>query len=277
MIAIKKIKNPQIALQLIRLLMSEGQRIFNIEQARIFAERLHLQQSYLVEALYYLKKAGWIFSLHRGLYAICNSVSGMTPIHEFEIAMALINPAALSHWSALHYHGLTDQIPRTIFVLTTASGHIPRHRRFGSVKKEGYAVGDFTYQFISIKAERFFGLQKIWIGETSVLITDPERTLLDGLAAPQYFGDIAEILDAFRQKKDSLDVEKIISYALLWDAAVIKRLGWVLENLGIPQGRLQSLLDFPIKGYRTLDASGPRKGPYNSRWMIQENLPGKIK
>lgn len=76
-------------------------------------------------------------------------------------------------------------------------------------------------------------------------------------------------------RKPKLDLERIISYALKIDAATVKRLGWVLEHQGVKPSRLKELQAVPIKGYRVLDPTGPRRGPCNSRWMIQENLPGK--
>jgi predicted transcriptional regulator of viral defense system len=51
----------------------------------------------------------------------------------------------------------------------------------------------------------------------------------------------------------------------------------VLERQGIEPSRLEPLASLPIKGYRKLDPTGPRRGPCNQRWMIQENLPGKVK
>ena len=68
----------------------------------------------------------------------------------------------------------------------------------------------------------------------------------------------------------------IIEYALRLDAATAKRLGWVLEQQGVDPSKLERLAALPIKGYRKLDPTGPRKGPCNTRWMIQENLPGKV-
>ena len=76
---------------------------------------------------------------------------------------------------------------------------------------------------------------------------------------------------------DRLDVERIVAYALEIDAATVKRLGWVLEKQGVDSARLERLARFPVKGYRTLDPTGPRKGPCNRRWMIQENLPGRAR
>jgi len=34
------------------------------------------------------------------------------------------------------------------------------------------------YQFVQTKPERYFGIEKVWINETRVSITDPERSLI---------------------------------------------------------------------------------------------------
>jgi len=192
--------------------------------------------------------------------------------------MALVRPAAISHWSALHHHGLTDQAPRKVYVLTTTKAAAPRARRAkrAQVGKTGeYLVQQTPYQFIQVKPERFFGTKKVWIGEARIEITDRERTLLDGLAMPQYCGDFAEVVHAFEAGLPDLDTNRIVDYALRLDAAVVKRLGWILEQHGAPARQIEPLLDAPVKGYRKLDASGPAAGPRNRRWRIQENLPGR--
>ena len=143
-------------------------------------------------------------------------------------------------------------------------------------RSPGYPIGETTYQFIQVKPERFFGTGRVWIGESRVAVTDPERTLLDGLSRPQYCGDLAEVLHAFEVWEDRLRLDRMIDYALRLDTAIAKRLGWVLENQGMATERLGRLAQLPIKGYRKLDPTGPRKGPVNRRWRIQENLPGRL-
>ncbi len=276
--AAQNIKKSGVGIELVRLLAAEGERIFSTDRARKLAPRVGLKDAYLWESLYHLRRNGWIVSLRRGLYAISSTVPGVTPAHEFEIAMALADPVAISHWSALHHHGLTEQAPRTVFVLTTTGVSVPRMR--GTKAKQsgqGFRVGDATYRFVRVKPERFFGTEKVWIGEARVTITDPERTLLDGLSMPQYCGDFAEVLHAFEARGADLHLQRIIEYALKLDAATAKRLGWVLEQQGVDLSKLERLAALPIKGYRKLDPTGPRKGPTNTRWMIQENLPGKVK
>jgi len=274
----QKRKKSHVGVELIRRIATEGDHIFSMERARELAPEVGLKDSYLREALYHLRRNGWIVHLRRGLYALSASVPGVTPAHEFEVAMALVSPAAISHWSALHYHGLTEQVPRKVFVLTTTNASVPRVRKTTTLRiRKGYAVGDTIFQFIQIKPDKYFGVEKVWIGETHVTITDPERTLLDGLSMPQYCGDFAEVLHAFDVRGEHLDVERIVQYACKLGTATAKRLGWVLQHQGIDPARLDPLFKISMKGYRKLDPTGPRKGPCNRHWMIQENLPGKVK
>ena len=271
-----KLKRTHVGIELVRRLFAEGDRIFSTDRARELAPEVGLRDAYLREALYHLRRNGWIVSLRRGLYALSASIPGVAPVHEFEVAMALTNPAAISHRSALHYHGLTDQVPREVFALTLTGSSIPRVRA-GQARngRDGYPVGGTIYRFIQVKPERYFGIEKIWIGEARVHITDPERTLLDGLSMPQHCGDFVEVLHAFEERRGNLNVERIVEYACRLDTATAKRLGWTLQLQGTNPALLGPLLELPAKGYRKLDPTAPRRGPYSRRWMIQENLPGR--
>jgi len=264
--------------ELVRRLASEGVRIFTLDQVRDTASEIGLSQGYLRQALHHLTRTGWVVRLRKGLYALSSSVSGGAPLHEFEVATALVEPAAISHWTAMHYHGLTEQPSRKIFILTTTEAAPPQDRSDGSKLKAGnrYIIAGVPYQFIQVKPQRFFGVQKIWVGETRVNITNMERTLLDCLSRPKYCGDFSEVLGAFKTATDILKLERIVDYALRMDAATAKRLGWILESLDISAQSLEPLLAMHSKGYRKLDPTGPGSGRCNKRWRIQENLPGRI-
>ena len=189
--------------------------------------------------------------------------------------MALVHPAAISHWSALNYHGLTEQIPRPVFVLTTTDVSVPRKRPSESANgRDGYPVNGTVYQFIQVRPERYFGTERIWMGDARVTITNLERTLLDGLAMPQHCGGFGEVIYAFGEAIPRLDFERVVEYAQRLGPVVAKRAGWVLEQQSYEGPQLDELAALPIKGYRKLDPTGPRKGAYNHRWMLQENLPG---
>ena len=276
MTASTKPKQSLVGIELVRLLAYEGDRVFTTDRARELAPRVGLKDAYLGESLYHLRKNNWIVSLRRGLHALSPTVPGVAAAHEFEIAMALVDPAAISHWSALHHHGLTEQVPRDVFVLTTTGTWIPRPKIKQEQSRGSYTVGDTTYRFVQAKPDRFFGDEKVWVGDARVSVTDLERTLVDGLSMPQHCGDFAEVLHAFRVGLERLNIERITEYAIRLGVTISKRLGWVLEAQGVTPANLEKLSALPIKGYRKLDPTGPRRGPCNSRWMVQENLRGMI-
>ncbi|NQY73615.1 MAG: type IV toxin-antitoxin system AbiEi family antitoxin domain-containing protein [Candidatus Margulisbacteria bacterium] len=271
----KNMVHSRLGTDFIRKLSTKGDRIFTSDRGREIAPSVGISEDYFNQMLHHLTKAGWLVRIRKGLYALSSTVPGVTPAHEYEIAMALVDPSAIAYWSALNYHGLSDQIPRKVFIQTLKNVSIPRDRT-KKVGQSQYQIEGFTYHFIQIKPERFFGTEKVWVGEAKVTITDPERTLLDGLMMPYNCGDFSEVLSAFEIRKDNLEVKKIIDYALKLDTAVAKRLGWVLEEMEIDPNLLRPLEELPIKGYRPLDPTNERKGPCNKRWRLQENLPGRI-
>jgi predicted transcriptional regulator of viral defense system len=268
---------PRVGTELVRRLAQEGRRIFTFEEAEEFAAPIGISPDYLRHVFHHLARTGWVVRLRKGLYALSSPVSGAAPVHEFEIAMALVDPAAISHWSALHYHGLTEQAPLRVFVTTTTETSVPRARGRGKGRStRGYLVGETAFQFIQVKPKRYFGVEKVWIGEARVTVTDAEKTLLDGLSMPKYCGDFAEVLHAFEVRGSNLVLDKIITYALRLDAVTAKRLGWVLDRRGVAPHLLTHLVEVPLSSYAKLDPTGPAKGPCSKRWMIRENLPGRV-
>lgn len=268
----KKIVNSNSGIELLRRLSADGKRVITLDDARSYGSEVGISELYLTQAFHYLEKAGWVTRLQHGLYAIQPPLIN-APIHEFEIAMHLVSPAAISHWSAMSFHGLTEQIPRTIFVLTpdpAASRHRPAHG-------QEHQIQGHTYVFVQVKPERFFGTQTVWFGEARVEITDLERTLIDGLTRPAYCGGFGEVAEIFQETIDRIDVKKIIDYALKLDTATVRRLGWVMQQSGIELTDLEPLRSaIGGQGYRLLDPTGQHKGPCNNIWRIQENLTALI-
>ena len=273
-----KSKQSLVGIELVRLLAYEGDRIFTTERARELAPRVGLKDSYLTEALYHLRKNDWIVSLRRGLYALSPTVPGVAAAHEFEIATALVDPAMISHWSALHHHGLTEQIPRDVFVLTTTDAWVPRPRKEGKERAGGgFVVGDTTYRFIQVKPDRFFGGENLWVGEARVPMSDLERTLLDCLSMPQHCGGFGEALYCLPSRDASTEhrTHHRVRHQAGRDHSQALGVG-ARSPRGSARFELEELAALPIKGYRKLDPTGPRKGPCNGRWMVQENLPRMV-
>lgn len=209
-----------------------------------------------------MEKEGWIERIERGKYLIIplGAEKGKHTVNEFVIASALIEPAVISYWSALNYHGLTEQIPATVFIQSSARKNRQELEVFG-----------VRYKIVRVNEEKLFGTDKIWIDDTQVLITDPEKTIVDCLEKPKYCGGIVEVAKAL---EEDIDLEKVLEYAARQgNSAVFKRLGYLCEQLGIP---VEIPEEYLAKGYPPLDPSVKTKGHLNRRWRLLDNLEEKM-
>lgn len=114
----------------------------------------------------------------------------------------------------------------------------------------------------------------MWVDEViRVRMTDRERTILDAFVTPTIFGSINEILGVLEEHLPEIDVQRLVSYAVRYGQdASIKRLGYVLEQLGADSETIHPLRAAPIRGYRLLDPQGPDRGPHIAAWRLRDNL-----
>jgi predicted transcriptional regulator of viral defense system len=241
------------------LMKIAGKPTFNIDEARdVFSKNLPPQ------FLDRLERKGWIRRIKRGSFAVIPLSSGesrATQLHEFLIAMELVSPAAIAYWSALNHHGMTEQIPRTVFVAT--NHHVQKN------SKETLGV---TFQIISVQPKKFFGIEKDWINEQPFSITDKEKTIIDGLDLPKYVGGVGEIAKALAQSWNELNEDRFREYAAkIGNTAAGKRLGFLMEALGLGNPEtLRKSLSFGA-GFSPLDPTLPKKGKHSRRWGLLIN------
>ena len=238
-------------------------RFFSIEDAR---EALgHDRNAPTSQFLERLIKKGWIMRIKRGVYVTVPLSAGEEPnpqIHEFLIAMQIVSPAAIAYWTALNYHGMTEQLPRTVYV---ATNHLVR-----------YPPEDilwFKFKIVSLRPPRYFGIVKDWIDGGEFSITDLEKTIVDGLDLPEYVGGIGEIAKALRFSWKKLDTGKLFSYAArMGNVAVVKRLGFLIEALKLADAEPLRKGVQLSKGFSSLDPRMPRKGRLNRHWRLLVNV-----
>ena len=172
--------------QILSLLAENGFRIFSTQDVCTLLEYENINFSGVGKKLHLLVKNKQIERIKKDTYVLSPIFLNNIPIHEYEIAMHLVNNAAICCFSAFNYHGFTDQIPQYVYVASKTSSTIPRsgNRAFKGVH----------YKFLWFKETYFFGHSKVWIGDVLIIITDKERTLIDGLIKPQYCGGFMEVL-----------------------------------------------------------------------------------
>jgi predicted transcriptional regulator of viral defense system len=264
---------------LLDALLAGGRRLFTVEDARAIANTLGMRPSVLPGLLHSLAASGWVRRLRNGLYAVDETRRGGPAPHPFAIATALVQPSAISHWSALAYHGLTEQVPRMVTASTPKDIVTPRMRsgHSHSLPASVWEIDGLAIRYFRVQPARFWGFDEVWVDEFSrVRITDRERTVLDGFLAPEVFGSIAEAIGALEEHLTEIDVPRLVGYALRYgQAATTKRLGYILEALGVATDVVRPLRDAPIGGYRLLDPHGPDEGRYSATWRLRLNLASR--
>lgn len=253
--------------------------IFSIDEARPLATAHGMSPQDLRWTLHSLSRSSWITRIKRGVYAI-QSPLFPEELHPFAVAAALVEPMAISHWSALAHHGLTTQIPPMVQASTPKKVVTPEMREGEADRPRGRAVWtvmDIEFEFIYVGTERFFGFQKEWVSRWHrVSVTDRERTLLDMVARQDLFGGLESAVETFQRYGETVDINRLVEYALRYDmGSLIKRLGWLLDETGVSENDLRRLEDYPVTTYYRLDPGRPRSGPFNSRWHIINNLIGE--
>lgn len=89
-------------------------------------------------------------------------------------------------------------------------------------------------------------------------IFDRERALLDAFHHFHIFGSLSVALEIFESHLADIVVQRLVEYAVHLDvAAVAKRLGWALEELGVLPDVLAPLRSYPAKRDSSLDPGRP--------------------
>ena len=174
----------------------------------------------------------------------------------------------ISHASAMDIHQMTTQPQLVVY---TASPNAIRPRTVLGVE----------FRFVRCKPEHFFGITQHWATKTEqVQVSDPERTIIDGLKQPGYCGGFTEVAKGFWMRRDDIDSGKLVDYALrLSVGAVIRRLGYLLETyeVGAPR-ELNRLRRRLTPTYAILDPLLPDEGKFTTRWRLRLNVsPDEIK
>lgn len=254
--------------RLFTALASQGRIVFSIEEAQTITSKGYAATQ---QALLRLTRAGWLVRLGAGKYAIVPPSAGEDAFPEANrlvIARELMGdaPYFVSYESALEVHNMLTR-PVTRVIIST------------SCRKQTRTILNVPYQFVTVKPDDLWGYASVWVSSgEKVQVSDPERTILDGLARPDLCAGVSEVATGLLIRKDALDWEKLASYAhRLGSQVVAKRLGYLLEfyNLG-PSQVLIRLQEMVGPSYALLDPILPVEGRFLSRWRLQLNIEDEI-
>lgn len=168
---------------------------------------------------------GWLSRVRRGLYVAVpleSTTSDIALEEPWIIAERLYAPCYIGGWSAAEYWGLTEQIFRSVLVLTS--------RNF---RERTPVIKNINFVVRAVPSNALFGLKPVWKGKVKVSVSDPTRTIVDMLGDPSLGGGIRPAVDIFINylKAEFKNIDTLLEYAgQLGNGAVFKRLGFLLER-----------------------------------------------
>lgn len=235
----------------------EGKRIFTPSDLKTYTN----SPKSILDSLIRKK---WVLKIKKERYLIVPLEAGEKgakdyTIHSFVIASALTEPYYISYWSALNYYGLTEQTPASVYIATQKS-------------MKNRVILDIQFRFVTISPWKFFEINEVNIEKTKVKISSPEKTIADCLDHPEHCNGIQEVARALLFEKNEINADKVISCSMkLKNSSVIKRLGYIADQLGVEEIK-QKLSGIDLKkGYSLLDPTLPRKGRIKEKWKIIVN------
>lgn len=220
----------------------------------IASRTLSIERRAAAKLLSRWKQQGWLRRVGYGLYVpVPVDLAGSEQVlaDPWVLAPMLFNPCYIGGWTAAHHWELTEQLFNETLVFTA--------RRVTELRVVAQGAAFVLHR---IKSKRLFGLKTLWRGSVKVSISDPPRTLIDMIAAPEVGGGIDHITDSlaayFQTKKADRDL--LIQYAEQFNNGVIfKRLGYLAETRLHDNKLATECRSRLTKGYARLDPTLPPK------------------
>lgn len=206
-----------------------------------------------------------------------------------DIACTIDPFAYISHLNAMAYHGLTNRLPKVIYLSTPS----PKDWiKFANKKMEKDYSGHFKefldcglprltrINFDTIQKNKVFRYSSIHQGAFKHIdgrmlrVSTIGRTFLDMLRKPDYCGSMYHVIDVFKnngEQYSKLIIDEIDRHGTNIEKA---RTGYLLEEtLKIKDSRIDEWANNVQRGgSRKLDPTQPYREIYSERWCLSLNM-----
>jgi hypothetical protein len=190
-----------------------------------------------------------------------------------------------SHYTAMRLHGLTEQVPKVIYISHERSAEtVPGSRLSQDAIDEAFKrPARVSNNSVEFAGHRVVLLNSAFTSELGVIphtteqgtgadvrvrVTNLERTLIDAAVRPAYCGGVYEVAKAFELAKDTVSVNAMgamlrkLHFAYPYHQAI----GFYLERAGYRANVVELMrLDMPFDFYLTHDMG---EASYVSRWRL---------
>jgi predicted transcriptional regulator of viral defense system len=231
------------------------------------AKALAISRDEAARIVGYLASKGWLSRVRRGLFIVVPLEAEVPEAWRADpwlVAARVFAPCYIGGWSACEHWSLTEQLFRSVLVVTAAP------QRSAQIALQGT-----EFRVATRKPDALFGTRKVWRGRERVDVSDPTRTLVDVLDDPAIGGGIRNVGDVLEVyfSGEHRDDELLIGYAdRLGNRAVFKRLGYLLETLEVDaRDLIETCRSRRSAGISKLDPSIRSGGRITKRWGLRIN------
>jgi len=217
-----------------------------------------------------LARKGWLQRVGRGRYLLNPSGYGPDAGPESDplrVGSHIVRPYYFGFATAAELWGLLLQPGRTYYLVTPT-------RTAVRIRRPAH------FRLVRVASRRFFGLTRLRRRGQNLSVSDPERTVLDCLARPEFAGGVAGAAQVIARAKPQLSWDRLGAYlGRLDDRSLGLRLGYLSERVrpSVPAPKRWTER-FRARGEDPWVPLGPprtygRRGPRDRRWHIVVNLP----
>lgn len=201
---------------------------------------------------------------------------------QFEIAASVRRGSYLSHGTAVFMHGLTEQIPSTIYVNKEQSEK-PRpqaplsqerlHLAFSRPQRtSNYILNYLDSQIVLLSGKQTSNLEVGSMADTygtALAVTKLERTLIDIVVRPNYAGGVYQVLEAFKTAKDHMSTGVLIATLKKLDYIYPyhQAIGLYMQRAGYESDKLERVRALGLQ-FDFYLAHGLREHEYVPEWRL---------
>jgi predicted transcriptional regulator of viral defense system len=200
----------------------------------------------------------------------------------YELGQSLKTRGYLSHSTAVALHGLTDLIPKTLYLNVeqspkpAPSGPLTQHgidQAFSRKQRQSNMTYDhdgWSVTIINGKNTDALGVEEL-VGpsEERLRVTNLERTLIDIAVRPTYAGGIFQVLEAYRAAKDRVSTNRLVATLKKLDYVYPyhQAIGFLMDRAGYGDKRSAMLRKLGLEHDFYL-AHGVKQPEYSSEWRL---------
>lgn len=185
-----------------------------------------------------------------------------------KVLLNLVDHSFYSHYTAVRIHGLTEQVPKTVFLNheKPSSSAAPTQASFAQsaidaaftnpprASKNEVTVGDLRIVFLQSAYQALLGVtaDEVHLGGEGALYlryTNLERTLIDIAVRPFYAGGVFEVAKAFENAKDkgvSVNTMASMLKRMAFSYPYHQAIGYYLERARFKSSSLDLFRKMPI-------------------------------